>query len=204
MQTKNKKSRKRAAENGIKVCIVTKNVSLRSEMLRFVVSPTREIVFDVDERLPGRGIWVSSDKDILQTAVRKKAFNKPAGMIVEIPADLTDVVLMKLQEKCLSLLALARKAGILVFGFEGVKKALANEKVAVVFEAEDAAQNGQDKLYRPTDNFPIFTCLKREDLGQITGMEQQVHIAVLDSQLANNLIIAGKKLELYTHCLKKG
>ena len=188
----------------MKVCIVTKNAFLRTEMLRFVVSPMQEVVFDVDERLPGRGMWVSSDKDILQTAIRKKIFNKSAGMAVKIPADLTDIVSVKLQEKCLSLLALARKAGVLVFGFEGVKKAVTNANVAVVFEADDAAQNGKDKLYRPTDNFSIFTCLKREDLGKITGMEQQVHIAVLDSKLADNLIIAGKKLESYTHGLKKG
>ena len=204
MQTKNKHSRKRAAENGMKVCIVTKNTFPRTEMLRFVVSPNREIVFDVDEKLPGKGIWISADKDILQKAVQKKIFNKAAGMSVVIPENLTDIVLGKLQEKCLSLLAFARKAGMLVFGFEGVKKALTNMVVSVAFEADDAAQNGKDKLYRPTDTFPVFSCLTREDLGQITGMEQQVHVAVLDSKLAENLIVAGKKLELYTHCLKKG
>ena len=204
MQTKNKHSRKRAAENGMKVCIVTKNTFPRTEMLRFVVSPNREIVFDADEKLPGKGIWISADKDILQKAVQKKIFNKAAGMSVVIPENLTDIVLGKLQEKCLSLLAFARKAGMLVFGFEGVKKALANMVVSVAFEADDAAQNGKDKLYRPTDTFPVFSCLTREDLGQITGMEQQVHVAVLDSKLAENLIVAGKKLELYTHCLKKG
>ena len=204
MQTKNKHSRKRAAENGMKVCIVTKNTFPRTEMLRFVVSPNREIVFDVDEKLPGKGIWISADKDILQKAVQKKIFNKAAGMSVVIPENLTDIVLGKLQEKCLSLLAFARKAGMLVFGFEGVKKALTNMVVSVAFEADDAAQNGKDKLYRPTDTFPVFSCLTREDLGQITGMEQQVHVAVLDSKLSENLIVAGKKLELYTHCLKKG
>ena len=204
MQTKNKHSRKRAAENGMKVCIVTKNTFPRTEMLRFVVSPNREIVFDADEKLPGKGIWISADKDILQKAVQKKIFDKAAGMSVVIPENLTDIVLGKLQEKCLSLLAFARKAGMLVFGFEGVKKALTNMVVSVAFEADDAAQNGKDKLYRPTDTFPVFSCLTREDLGQITGMEQQVHVAVLDSKLAENLIVAGKKLELYTHCLKKG
>ncbi len=204
MQTKNKHSRKRAAENGMKVCIVTKNTFPRTEMLRFVVSPNREIVFDADEKLPGKGIWISADKDILQKAVQKKIFNKAAGMSVVIPENLTDIVLGKLQEKCLSLLSFARKAGMLVFGFEGVKKALTNMVVSVAFEADDAAQNGKDKLYRPTDTFPVFSCLTREDLGQITGMEQQVHVAVLDSKLAENLIVAGKKLELYTHCLKKG
>lgn len=188
----------------MKVCIVTKNTFPRTEMLRFVVSPNREIVFDVDEKLPGKGIWISADKDILLKAIQKKLFNKPAGTTVIVPDNLADIVLGRLQDKCLSLLALARKAGVLVFGFEGVKKALTNMSVAVAFEAEDAAQNGQNKLYRPTDDFPVFSCLTREDLGQITGMDQQVHIVVLESKLADNLIVTGKKLELYTHCLKKG
>ena len=188
----------------MKVCIVTKNTLPRAEMLRFVISPEKEVVFDVDERLPGKGIWLMADKEIVQTAVVKKMFNKSAGMTVVPSSDLEHIVMMQLKQRCLSLLALARKAGVLAFGFEGVKKALASMPVAVAFTADDAADNGINKLYRPTDEFPIFSCLSREDLGQITGMEQQVHIAVSECKLADNLIVAARKLELYTHCLKKG
>ncbi|MBQ8557713.1 MAG: hypothetical protein IJ440_02835 [Alphaproteobacteria bacterium] len=44
MQTKNRHSHKRAADNGYKVCFATKNLLNREEMLRFVISPDKEVV----------------------------------------------------------------------------------------------------------------------------------------------------------------
>jgi predicted RNA-binding protein YlxR (DUF448 family) len=40
-------------------------------MMRFVVSPDGHLVADVLGKLPGRGIWVSSNQQALQKAVKK-------------------------------------------------------------------------------------------------------------------------------------
>ncbi len=196
MQTKNKQRRRRA-DTGMKVCFATKNTAAREEMLRFVVSPDRAVVFDAGEKLPGAGMWLTADKNIVQTAITKKLFNKAAGQAVSVSADLTGTVETILKERCLSLLGLARKAGYLVFGYEGVKKVIGTGETVVAFAATDAAENGKNKLYRPDDDIQIFEFLSREELGQITGQEAQVHIAVLRSTIANELKIAATKLNLY-------
>ncbi len=196
MQTKNKQRRRRA-DTGLKVCFATKNTALRAEMLRFVISPDGEVVFDAAEKLPGAGMWLTADKTIVQKAVDKKMFSKAAGQSVRVPADLVQIVETTLKNRCVSLLGFARKAGYLVFGYEGVKKIIGTGETVVAFAAADAAENGKNKLYRPDDDIQIFEFLSREELGQITGQEAQVHVAVLRSTIANELKNSAIKLNLY-------
>lgn len=204
MQTKNKQMRKRAAENGLKVCLVTRESLPREEMLRFVISPVGTVVFDVAERLPGAGLWIKADKKVLQTALSKHLFNKATGSNVKIDESLVESVETALKDYCLSLLGMARKAGLLVFGFENVKKSLTAQEAGVSFEAHDAAENGKNKLFRPTDSFPVFSFLSREELGQITHQSEQVHLLVLKSKLAEKLKQTATKITLYTQESMKG
>lgn len=173
---------------------MTKTTGSRGEMLRFVISPERTVVFDVSEKLPGAGIWLKADKEVVRKAVAKKIFYKAADGTVDIPADLVQQVEYLLKQKCLSLLGLARKAGYLVFGYEGVKKAIGTGETVMAFEATDAAENGKNKLFHPDDSIQIFDCLSREELGQITGQNYQVHVAVLRSQIASELANTATKL----------
>ena len=63
-----------------------------------------------------------------------------------------------LKHRCLELLGLCRKAGLLIFGYEAVKKSIADKKAAVVFEAEDASRREESKLIRSDDEFDCFHC----------------------------------------------
>lgn len=197
MQTKNRHQRRRRADTGLKVCFVTRNTAPREEMLRFVISPDGVVVFDADGKLPGAGIWLTADQSIVRKAVDKKLFCKVTDASVQIPADLADQVTSALKQKCLSLLGFARKAGILVFGYEGVKKIIGTGEAVLAFEASDAAENGKNKLYHPSDEIHIFEFLSRTELGQITGSEAQVHTAVLRSPFTQTLLATALKLDLY-------
>ena len=165
-------------------------------MIRFVISPDREVVFDVNEKLPGAGMWLYPTKESLDMAIEKRIFYKAAKGTVKIPENLRDVVLNSLKTKALNLISFARKSGVLVFGFEGVKKAVEAQKVFVAFEAQDAAKNGHDKLYRSTDTFPILNCFSRQELGSVTGQDEQVHLVITDEKMASVLIQLIKKVNL--------
>ncbi len=192
----NKHQHKRAADTGLKSCFVTKNFYPREEMIRFVISPNREVVFDVNEKLPGAGIWLYPTKESLDKAIEKRIFYKAAKGTVKIPENLRDMVLTALKTKVLNLISFARKSGCLIFGFEGVKKAIAAQNVFIAFEAQDAAKNGHEKLYRSTDTFPIYNCFSRQELGSITGQEEQVHLVVTDEKMARVLVQLIKKVNL--------
>src|SRR5579875_358757 len=49
-------------------CIVSRERGERARMIRFVVGPNGEVVPDLAAKLPGRGIWLSARRDMLDTA----------------------------------------------------------------------------------------------------------------------------------------
>ena len=46
-------------------------------MIRFVVGPDDKLVPDLAARLPGRGMWVSADRECLAQALARKQFARP-------------------------------------------------------------------------------------------------------------------------------
>ena len=194
----NHKNRRRATDTGTKTCFVTKETLPRSEMLRFVSAPGRVITFDAAEKLPGHGFWLKADKDILNQAITKRIFYKAAKGTVKIPDDLSDQVQNALIDRCLSLLALCRKAGLFVYGYESVKKAITDQIVTAVFESSDSSERGQNKLLKPDDAFPVWHFLSREQLGQIAGESEIVHAALLDGTLSQQANLIARKIDLLT------
>ncbi len=73
-------------------CIVSGESDSIFGLIRFVVGPEQEIVPDLAERLPGRGIWLTASREAAQTALKKKAFARAARAQVTVPADLPDLL----------------------------------------------------------------------------------------------------------------
>ena len=45
-------------------------------MVRFVVGPDGTVVPDIAEKLPGRGLWLTAERDIVSRAVARRLFGK--------------------------------------------------------------------------------------------------------------------------------
>ncbi|NQZ73612.1 MAG: RNA-binding protein, partial [Dinoroseobacter sp.] len=136
-------------------CIATGEVRPKSQLIRFVVGPDGQIVPDILGRLPGRGIWVSAERSAIETAIKKKAFGRSAKMQVSVPGDLADQVEALVLGRISSLLAMARKAGNAIAGFEKVKGALVTEWAIVLIQASDGSARGKSKLRAPEDGYFI-------------------------------------------------
>ncbi|MFV2034954.1 MAG: DUF448 domain-containing protein, partial [Halocynthiibacter sp.] len=65
-------------------CIATGEVQPKGGLIRFVVGPEGQIVADVLEKLPGRGIWVGGDRDGLTKALGKGLFARAAKQPVVV------------------------------------------------------------------------------------------------------------------------
>jgi len=193
----NRKNRCRAGEIGTKTCFVTKEEALRTEMLRFVSTPDHQIVFDVAEKLPGRGFWLKADESVLKRAIEKHLFSKAAKGSVQISDDLPKQVGRALKDRCLDLLGLCRKAGLLTFGYAAVKKEMAKGNVVAVFEASEASKREQQKLFRDSDPISVWQILSRSELGHIAGSDEVVHMALSGGHLSEQVIQTAKKIGLY-------
>jgi ribosomal protein L7Ae-like RNA K-turn-binding protein len=88
--------------------------------------------------------------------------------------------------KMLSYLGLAMRAGKLVTGDEGVMGAIRSREAKLVILAADASSNAQKK-YRDKCSFfnvPLLECGNRVELGQSIGKDERVVIALTDSGFA--------------------
>src|SRR5688572_33222442 len=73
-------------------CIVTRQALEKPAMIRFVIDPDGQVIPDLKERLPGRGLWVTATRDTLTQAVARHAFSKAAKQSVKVAPDLADRV----------------------------------------------------------------------------------------------------------------
>lgn len=168
-------------------CAVTGQVGPKKDLLRFVVGPDDMAVFDVDRKLPGRGIWLSPRRDVVNTAVSKRAFSRAARRPVTAPEDLADRVETVLARRALECLALARRAGQAVCGFEKVKAALESGSVAVLVEARDGSEAGRAKLTPKAGGIRQVSLFDAAELGQVFGRDHAVHVGMAAGGLADRL-----------------
>ncbi|MBW7922615.1 MAG: RNA-binding protein [Rubellimicrobium sp.] len=173
-------------------CIVSGDVQPKAGLIRFVIGPDDRVVPDILGRLPGRGIWVTADRKLIERAARG-AFSRAARRQVTVPEGLADEVEHQLARRVTDLIALARKAGLAVCGFEKVKERLAQERVRVLLQASDGSTRGKSKLWTPT-GARYFDCLTADELGLAFGRQSVIHGALAAGTLSDRVVEEAAKL----------
>ncbi|WP_296417722.1 RNA-binding protein [Pseudooctadecabacter sp.] len=174
-------------------CIVTGDVSPKAGLIRFVVGPDGSVVPDVLEKLPGRGMWVTASRDALDKAGRGQ-FSKSAKAPVQVPDGLADEVERQLARRVVDLIALARKAGLAVCGFEKVKGWLAGgANVRALLQASDGSERGKTKLWTP-EGARYYGCLTAQELGLAFGRQTVIHGALASGGLSDRVVEEAAKL----------
>jgi predicted RNA-binding protein YlxR (DUF448 family) len=175
-------------------CIATGEVQPTDRLIRFVVGPGDVIVADLLGKLPGRGIWVTADRAALDKAVAKNLFARAARQPVTVPPDLVAQIETALVDRTVNLIALARKAGEAVAGYEKVKGWLATDQARVLIQASDGSERGKTKLRAPPGNDRFIGCLKANELGLAFGRENVIHGALAGGGLTRRVVEEAAKL----------
>ena len=168
-------------------CIYTRETSSREMLVRFAVSPDGMVVPDLEEKLPGRGLWLTARGDIIRRACAENAFSKAARRNVTVPADLPDRLAALMNGRCLDLIGLARRSGVAVAGFEKVRAALESGDVALLIEASDGADDGREKLARRAIGVETLSLWTADRLGVPFGRDRVVHATIFAGGLADRL-----------------
>ncbi|UYV37435.1 RNA-binding protein [Rhodobacteraceae bacterium D3-12] len=175
-------------------CIATGEVLPKAALVRFVVGPEAEIVPDILGKLPGRGIWVKPESAALEKAASKGLFARAAKQPVKVPEGLAKTIEAQLAHRLIELIALARKSGLAVSGFEKVKGWLNVEDVKVLLQSSDGSERGKTKLWTP-EGARYVGCLTTEELGQAFGRETVVHAAIGAGGLAQRVVEEAARLK---------
>ena len=186
----------------VRRCALTRTRKPKEDLIRFVLGPDGVIVPDLKERLPGRGVWLTAAKDSIAEAVKRNTFAAALKTKAMVPPNLADLVDRLLAEAALNALALANKAGQVVFGFAKIEEAIAKDRVIALLHAREASEDGCRKLdgkFRaqgPDANPPIRT-FGTDDLSLASGRTNVIHAAVIHGGAAFALLTAASRLEGY-------
>ena len=175
-------------------CLVTRRMGTKDSLIRFVVGPDNRVLPDIAAKLPGRGIWLSADRDVVNTACARNLFAKGFRAAVSVDAEMTARVEDLVAKRCLGLLGLARRAGDVALGFERVCEALTTGAAGVGLVALEAAENSRRRFSRAARQMPVLSLFTGEELSQALGREHAVFVAVAKGRIAQRLVVEAKRL----------
>jgi predicted RNA-binding protein YlxR (DUF448 family) len=191
----------------MRMCAVTREVRPIDELIRFVVSPTGEVVPDLKRKLPGRGLWVSASRRVVAEAVRRNQFGKGFKRAVQVAPALSETTEALLERSLVEALAMAAKAGQVVSGFGKVETALALRQVQVLIHAADGAADGIRKLDAiarqnagiddESRQLPTVTALTSEQLDLALGRSNVIHAALLAGPASKTFLSRSHTLVRY-------
>ncbi|MFU1478311.1 RNA-binding protein [Roseovarius sp. C7] len=175
-------------------CIATGEIYPVARLLRFVVGPDGQVVPDLAGKLPGRGIWVLSERAALDKAANKGLFARAAKQPVTVPEGLTDLVEGILARRVVDLISLARKGGYAVSGYEKVKDWLWRDDAIALIQAHDGSERGKSKLSTPQGG-KFIGWLSADELGQAFGRQTTIHAALRAGGLAHRVVEEAQRLK---------
>ena len=175
-------------------CLAHRVPRPKERLIRFVIGPGGRLVPDLRGRLPGRGLWLSADRELLLASRTRRSLARAGVRDVDLEALRAELEEL-LRRHCLELVGLARRAGQAVVGYEKVREALARDEVAVLLVARDASANARKRFRRlPPDTLRI-EAFDRRELGAALGRSEAVYVALAPGRLAEKLVVEAQRLE---------
>jgi uncharacterized protein len=163
-----------------------------------VLAPNGSIIPDIAGTLPGEGVYVYGSYDTVKRAVEKKVFDVLGkGEAVITGTDLPEKAEILLKAYCLELLAMTKKCGLLVAGYEKVQALQASNQAALLLRAGDSAFSAREAGRPYNTASRIITLFDSDELSSIIGRPHVVHIALKPGKLTTKLIMAIKRLACY-------
>lgn len=178
-------------------CLACREIKDKASLLRFVLAPDRTVVPDLQQKLPGRGVYTCMKGSCLNRAAVKKQFSRGfKGEVLGAEAEtLTRQVTEKLEERIASYLSLANKGGKIASGSDQVMDKLKKGGAGILFLATDISTDIGEK-FRGVARLKEVRCMSlftKERLGALIGKEIRSVLAVLDSGFVGSLVLEMEK-----------
>lgn len=183
---------------GFRTCAQTRVSLPQSELIRFVADEAGNIFPDVSARAPGRGVWIKANREVLESAIKNNAFARSLKRQANPKPELINQTIDALYSKALGFLGMARRAGVLITGFDKVEDAIKKSEPAFLIEANDGSADGRGKiiaLSKKWKNVAIIGIFGTDDLGKAIGRDNVIHALMIKGQFAQNWTLELKRLE---------
>jgi len=191
--------RKNSKSMPFRQCAVTRERLPVDQLLRFCLSPDGDVIPDLKNRLPGRGVWISCNYDTIDRAAHSGILPRAFSRSTKTQNDLADNVYTLLERAALERLSLANKAGLIVAGHAKVVDAIRHDKATVLLHARDGAVDGREKIsVKAKDReHTKIDCFNVEQLSLALGRTNVVHAAVRKGGACGSFLHAVDRLQRY-------
>ncbi|TIX51456.1 DUF448 domain-containing protein [Alteraurantiacibacter aquimixticola] len=192
-------------------CILSGETACRDDLLRLAVSPDGDVLPDALARAPGRGAWIGCNKAQLEQAIASGQLKgalarsfKEGGL--SVPQDLPVLLENALSRAFLERLGLEMRAGRLILGSDRIANEARMGKVAALFHAEDASEDGSKKLDQAwrvgmdaegSGMAGEVLPLDRMALSVALGRDNVVHLALADHASAKRVLVPLRRLQTF-------
>ncbi len=174
-------------------------------MIRFARSPDGVVTPDIAARLPGRGVWVSAERTLVETAAQKGLFARGFKQASRLPdgqdaSGFAQSIAELLQARMLQSLGLMRRAGQAAPGFEQARDLVKSGKAGFVLSTKDAAEDGVQKLQRVAKalDLPALRAFSVEEVSAALGLFGVHHLAAKQGGGADAFLRDAKRLQGFT------
>ena len=159
-----------------RTCILSGKSLPRDRLIRFVAGPEGHAVFDLAEKLPGRGAWIELSAESLRRADDRKLLNRRIGVgFADTEADIQQIARM-LRMRAMSTAGMARRAGYLVGG--SGKLAAESAGFVGLLAAPDASEREFRRLSSRLAVDWTSRSLDAGELGRIFGRDSLAFVGV--------------------------
>jgi predicted RNA-binding protein YlxR (DUF448 family) len=180
----------------------------RDELLRLALSPDGEVLPDARAKAPGRGAWIGVTRGELADALANGKFKAALARAfktgqLSIPDDLPERAEQALLRAFLDRLGLEMRSGKLILGSDRIAGEARMGKVAALYHAADASEDGSRKLDQAwrvgsdaegTGAAGLRLPLDRAALSVALGRDNVVHLALADRASAERVAIPLRRL----------
>lgn len=195
---------KRGHKSKERKCVALNAVRDPVRMVRFVKSPDNIVVPDIAGKLPGRGVWVSADRDLLTKALKTGAFARGFKSKVKVPEDLIDQVESALRRAVLALISMTKKSGQVAVGYDQSVGMAREGVLGLRLEAVNGSSDGRSKIRTLSravarelelGDPAVIGCFTKAELGMAMGRDKLVHAGVKRGKLCKRLRVEAERLE---------
>jgi len=180
-----------------KMCHITKKMHPSELMIRFVLSTSNEFTLDLFNEFDGKEFYVLASKNIL---IKMKEFASKKYERKFQQKNLVSSIDSILLKRILSLIALSRKAGKVIIGYEKIQRCLLTNKIELLLQARDGSENRKKDLALPKSQASRINCLNSKELGIPFRRDAITNVGFLKSSFTNPLIFDTARLGNLRRC----
>lgn len=184
--------RKTSSQGPQRSCIACRKVLDQSVLVRYVLSPQGEVLVDYGRKLPGRGGYTCCHISCLETAVKRKQFERIFTGRCVPPAfrDLKEALAGQIRQRVANLVGMARKSGVVMSGSRLVMTELGRDsELSLVLLSEDLSPAIASKVKSIAENrgVPCQVIFDKGYLGQLMGKGERSVVALRSGSLAETI-----------------